>query len=345
MKRIASIVAMVALAGVLASCTSKEPPKELNLFAWSEYVPQSVIDGFQKETGIKVNYETYASNEEMLAKLVSGATKYDLIQPSEYTIEALAKENRLKEVDWSKVPNFKNIGPAYKNLPHDPQQKYTVPWMVGTVGIVVNTEKVPLAEVKGYEDVFQDKHKGRIVVLDDPREIVTWAMATEKIDANDVTPENLAKVKPILQKWLPLVKVYDSDSPKTVLLNGDVDLGVVWSGEAALLYDEDEKFQYVLPAEGAHMFIDSLAMPSDAPNPEAAMAFMNYILRPEVSKLISEDFPYTNPNLEARKLLTPEQLKNPASYPPGNAKLETFRDIGDKAVPIDKLVTDLKAGS
>jgi spermidine/putrescine transport system substrate-binding protein len=340
------LVSIVAVVALLGACTQKkEPPKELNLFAWSEYVPQAVIDGFETETGIKVNYETYASNEEMLAKLVSGATKYDLIQPSEYTVEALVAENQLKEVDWSKVPNIENIAPEYRNLPHDPQQKYTVPWMVGTVGIVVNTEKIPGGEVKGYADVFQEKYAGRIVVLDDPREIVTWALATQGIPANDVTPENLVKVKPVLQRWLPLVKVYDSDSPKTPLLNGDVDLGIVWSGEAALLYNEDPKFQYVLPVEGAHQFIDSLAIPANAPNPEVAQAFMNYILRPEVSKLISADFPYTNPNLEARKQLTPEELANPASYPPGNPKLETFRDIGDRAVPIDKLVTDLKAGS
>ena len=222
---------------------------------------------------------------------------------------------------------------------------YTVPWMAGTVGIVVNTEKIPAGTVKGYGDVFQDKYRGRIVVLDDPREIVTWAMATKGIPANDVTPENLEKVKPVLEKWLPLVKVYDSDSPKTALLNGDVDLGVVWSGEAALLFNENEKFAYVLPAEGAHQFIDSLAIPANANSPEAAMLFMNYILRPEVSKLISADFPYTNPNLAARKELTPEELANPASYPPGNPKLETFRDIGDRAVPIDKMVTDLKADS
>ena len=338
------LVSVVAAVALLGACTRQEDkPKELNLFAWSEYVPQSVIDGFQKETGVKVNYETYASNEEMLAKLVSGATRYDLVQPSEYTIEALVAEKQLKEVDWSKVPNIENIAPEYRNMPHDPQQKYTVPWMVGTVGIVVNTEKIPAGEVQGYADVFQDKYQGRIVVLDDPREIVTWALATQGIGANDVTEENLAKIKPVLEKWLPLVKVYDSDSPKTALLNGDVDLGIVWSGEAALLYNEDPKFQYVLPKEGAHQFIDSLAIPANAPNPEAAMLFMNYILRPEVSKLISADFPYTNPNLAARKQLTPEELANPASYPKGDPKLETFRDIGERAVPIDKLVTDLKA--
>ncbi|MGH3638210.1 MAG: ABC transporter substrate-binding protein [Mycobacterium sp.] len=354
MKRLALFAATCLAAATLHACSkspegeqasaAKQAPKEINLFAWSEYVPQAVIDGFTKETGIKVNYETYASNEEMLAKLVSGAQKYDLIQPSEYTIEALVKEKVLQPVDWAKVPNITNVAPGFKNMPHDPAQQYTVPWMGGTVGIVVNTEKVT-EEIKGYNDVFQEKYKGRIVVLDDPREIVSWALATQGIGANDVTPENLEKIKPVLQKWLPLIKVYDSDSPKTALLNGDVDLGIVWSGEAALLYNENKKFKYILPADGAHMFVDSLAIPANAPNPDGAMAFMNYTLRPEVSKLISADFPYTNPNLEARKLLTPEEIDNPASYPSSTLKLETFRDIGDSAVQIDKMITDLKAQS
>lgn len=329
---------------VLASLTQAAYGKEINLFAWSEYVPQAVIDGFTKETGIEVNYETYSSNEEMLAKLISGAQKYDLIQPSEYTIEALIKEKRLMPLDFSKIPNIKNLGPQFLHLGHDPEAKYAVPWMAGTVGIVVNSDKIK-DEIRGYKDVFQEKYKGRIVVLDDPREIVSWALATLEIGPNDVTPANLEKVKPLLQKWLPLVKVYDSDSPKTALLNGDCDIGIVWSGEAALLHKEDKKFKYVLPVEGAHQFIDSLAVPANAPNPDGAMQFINYVLRPEVSKLISEEFPYTNPNLPARKLLSKDELDNPASYPPGSPKLEVFRDIGDSAVQIDKLVTDLKAGN
>ncbi len=350
MKRFAPILVAVGMAvlGTVvlgAGCTPKEPPKEIRLFAWSEYVPRPVIDGFTRETGIQVSYEAYASNEEMLAKLFSGATRYDLLQPSEYTVEALAKEGRLRPIDWSKVPNAVNLAPEYRNLPHDPQQKYSVPWMSGTVGIVVNTERIPTGEIAGYADVFQEKHRGRIVVLDDPREIVSWAMATLGIPANQVTPESLAQVRPVLERWLPLVKVYDSDSPKTALLNGDVDLGVVWSGEAALLHREDPKFHYLLPAEGAHRFVDSLVIPSDAPNPEGAHAFLDYVLRPEVSALVSAEFPYTNPNLAARRLLSAEQLANPASYPPGNPKLETFGDIGESAVAIDALVTDLKAAS
>ena len=166
------LVAAPRMAAAEGDAAAAKPGKELNLFAWSEYVPQAVIDGFTAETGIQVNYETYASNEEMLAKLVSGAQKYDLIQPSEYTIEALIKHGGLLPVDWSKVPNIRNIGSQYRNLSHDPEQKYSVPWMVGSVGIVVNTEKVK-EPIRGYADVFQKKYAGRIVVLDDPREIVT----------------------------------------------------------------------------------------------------------------------------------------------------------------------------
>jgi spermidine/putrescine-binding protein len=337
--------ALVALGLLLGIASAPAGAEELNLFAWSEYVPQSVLDDFTEETGIQVNYESYASNEEMLAKLMSGAASYDLIQPSEYVVEALVKENQLLPLDHAKLPNLKNIGKQYWGMPHDPKLAYSVPYMQGTVGIVIDTQKVK-DPVLGFGDVFQDKYKGRIVVLDDALEIVTWALATQGLGPQDVTKENLEKVRPVLAQWLPLVKVYDSDSPKTALLNGDVDLGVVWSGEAAILIDEAPgRFVYVLPKEGAHMFIDNMAIPKGAQNVDAAHRFLDYIMRPEVAKKISDDFPYTNPNMEARKLLTPEQRANPASYPPGDPKLSTFRDIGALGADVDKLFTDLKAKS
>jgi spermidine/putrescine transport system substrate-binding protein len=340
--RLAALLALAVLALAGPKAASAE---ELNLFAWSEYVPQSVLDGFTKETGIQVNYETYASNEEMLAKLLSGAASYDLVQPSEYTVEAMVKEKLLLPLDHAKIPNLKNVGQQYYGQPHDPKLAYSVPYMQGTVGIVINTEKVK-EPVKGYADVFQAKHDGRIVVLDDALEIVTWGLATLGLGPEAVTKENLEKVRPVLAKWLPLVKVYDSDSPKTALLNGDVDLGVVWSGEAAILINEQPgKFAYVLPSEGAHMFIDSMAIPKGAENVAAAHRFIDYLLRPEVGKMISEEFPYTNPNMEARKLLSEKERANPASYPPGDPKLATFRDIGPLAADVDKLFTDLKAKS
>jgi spermidine/putrescine transport system permease protein len=315
--------------------------RELNLFGWSEYVPKAVLEGFTKETGITVNYEEYDSNEKMLAKLGQEKGKYDLIQPSEYTVEYLVKNGMVERIDTSKLSNLKNVAPEFLKQPHDPEQKYSIPYMSGFVVIVYNTDKVkePVVSLK---DVFQDKYKGKIIVLDDSREIVSWAMATLGLRSNDVSKENLEKIRPIVERWTKLIKVYDSDSPKDKLAGGEVDIGVTWNGEAAKLLQQDKKWKVVYPTEGTHQYVDNLAVPSGAPHKDAAMLFMNYVLRPEVSKLISDEFPYTNPNAGARKLLTPEQLANPASYPK-DAPTERFRDIPqDLQSEIDKLVTEAK---
>jgi spermidine/putrescine transport system substrate-binding protein len=338
-------ILVLGLAGLCATAGLFAAPKkkagELNLFAWSEYIPQAVLDGFTEETGIKVNYESFSSGEEMLARIMAGRARYDLIQPSDYIAEAMIKNGQLLPLDRSKLSNLGNLLPEFLGMPHDPEQTYTVPYMVGTVGIVVNTEKVT-EPVEGYADFFSEKHAGRLVVVDDGRELATAALYVLGRDMNDFSDENLEAVKPLLKQWFPRVKLFDSDSPKTALLNGDVDLGLVWCGEAALLWNEDKKFQYVLPKEGAHLFVDLLAIPKRAKNIEAAHLFIDYLLRPEVSKLISDDFPYTNPNGAARKLLSEEQLANPASYPPVK-RLDTFRYLGeDAAAKIDELVTDLK---
>ncbi len=328
----------------VAAPNQGDAEKKLNLFCWSEYVPQEVIDLFTEETGIKVSMETYASNEEMLAKLLAGGGSYDLIQPSEYVIEGLIKEDLLAPIDHALIPNIKNVAPEFLSMSFDPGNKYTIPYMAGTVGIVINTELVK-DDIKGYNDVFQDKYKKNIVVLDDAREIVSWGLDSLNIPINDMTDENLAKVEPVLAKWLPLVKVYDSDSPKTALLNGDVAIGVVWGGEGAKLLEADKKFKWVAPVEGAHLFVDSLAIPKTAQHVKNAELFMNFILRPEISAKISKEFPYLNPNLAARELLTPEQRNNPASFPTAEeiSKMETFKDIGGQATKIDELVTSLKA--
>jgi len=339
MKLIRSALVLGAASAAALFASAKE---ELNLFGWSEYVPQEVIDGFTKETGIAVNFETYASNEEMLAKLVAGGAPYDLIQPSDYTAEVLIRQKLLAPIDADLVPNRKNIAPEFVGRAHDPKNQFTVPYMAGTVGIVVNTDVVKDA-IKGYKDVFQPKFKDRIVVLNDNREIVSWALNTLGLPVNQINADALAKARPVVESWVKLIKLYDSDSPKTALLNGDVDLGIVWSGEAAILWNENKKFKYVLPAEGAHQWLDVLAIPATAPHKAAAHKFINYILRPEVSKLISEKFPYTNPNAATRQLLSAEQLANYASYPAGALKLESFRDIGKAAGDIDRLVTDLKS--
>ena len=333
--------AAIAGAMLLAGCGKKDDT--LNLFVWTEYVPQAVLDKFTAETGIKVAMETYSSNEEMTQKLFAGGGNYDLIQPSEYTVEALIKDDYLQPLDHAKIPNLKNLAPEFREMPFDPGNKYSVPWLSGFVGIAYNAETVP-GPVVGYSDVFTANNAGRIVTLDDSRELVSWAMAASGLPINDVTDENLEKIKPLLRDWMSKIKVFDSDSPKTSLSNGDVDLGVIWSGEGALLFNQNPKFQWVLPAEGFHMFIDSLAIPKTAKNKEMAEEFINFILRPDIGKMILDEFPYYSPNAEARKLLSDAERNNPASYPPGLdiTKALLFKDIGEQGSKVDELITSLK---
>src|SRR5262245_29604846 len=149
--------------------------KSLHVFCWSEYSPQQIVDAFSQESGIKVSVETYSSNEEMLAKLYAGGGNYDIIQPSEYVIEGLIKEGLLTPIDHASIPNMKNLAPEFTNMSFDPGNKYSVPYMAGSVGIIVNTEVVQ-DDIKSYNDVFQEKFAKNIVVLDDAREIVSWGL-------------------------------------------------------------------------------------------------------------------------------------------------------------------------
>ena len=343
MKKTTTLV-LSALAALLVGCGKAPEVPKLSVFCWSEYIPQSVIDQFIKETGIQVSVENYASNEEMLAKLMAGGGEYDIIQPSEYVVEALIAQKLLHPIDKTKIPNLSNIAPQFLKMGFDPDNSFSVPFMAGTVGIVVNTELIK-DDIKSFADVFKPENAGKIVVLDDAREITAWALLSQGLPINDMNDANLEKVKPLLANWIPLVKVFDSDSPKTALLNGDVSIGIVWGGEGAILLQSDPKFRWIIPAEGTHLFIDSLAIPKTAKNVNNAEAFMNFILRTDISKQISDAFPYTNPNLAARKILTEEQIKNKASFPSDEeiTKMQVFRDIGIQGSKVDELITSLKA--
>ena len=235
---------------------------------------------------------------------------------------------------------MRHIDPQFRGLSHDPDGRYSVPWLAGTVGIVVNTDVVK-EPIRTWRDVFSGKiprpHRrgGRCA-----QKWVAWCPGLARFTDHPGSRqrEALARTEPVLRAWLPQVRIFDSDSPHTALLKGDVDLGIVWSGEAALLWQKDHKYAYVLPKEGAHMFLDNLAIPAGAPHKEFAEAFINYCLEPEVSVRISKEYPYTNPNLAARKLLSPEQLANPASYPKVEGRLLPLRYIGNDTKAVEAFV-------
>jgi spermidine/putrescine transport system substrate-binding protein len=326
------LLAVVLAAAAFFLTQRNKTAEVLNLYGWAEYFPEAVLEGFTKKTGIKINYEIFSTNEEMIEKLKAGG-KYDVVQPSEYVVASMVGDKMLAPLDMAHLPNFKNVAREFRAPSFDPKNIHTVPYLSGSIGILVDTEKVR-EPIRSFADVFSGKYAGRIVCLDDSRELMGCVLSSQGRSINEVSKKSLAEVKAVLAGWLPQVAVFDSDSPKDAFREGKADIGVVWSGEAAILCRESRKYVYVLPKAGAHRYVDSMAIPVGAPHKDAAHAFINYILRPDVSKLISDKFPYTNPNAEARKFLTAAQLNNPASFP-APSKMDSFTDIGNLQSEID----------
>lgn len=326
--------------------------KELNLYGWSEYIPQELLDQFAKEYGVKVNYDTYASNEELLAKLQAGAKDYDVIIPSDYTVKIMLGQNLLAPIDINQIPNFANVDPQFKNPSYDPGNKYTVPYQWGSVSIAVNTDKVTKPITK-YADLWDPIFKNSLVVLDDEREVIGMALLTLGYDKNSTDPKQLNEAKQKLLQLKPNIKVFDSDSPKTELLSGEAVAGLVWNGEAALAHRENPKIIYVIPSEGMGIWVDNLAVPKDPPHKDAAIAFLNFVLRPDMSVLITQAFPYSSVNLPALDLLKQtdpkayaEYMSNPANNPSAQdiKNAHSVVDVGDATTLYDQVWTDVKSG-
>jgi spermidine/putrescine-binding protein len=354
---------LVVTAAVIGGCGKAATPaagtaapgeeKVLNLFAWSEYVPKAMLDGFTAETGIKVNYDAYSSNEEMYAKISAGASGYDIIQPSDYWVGVMSRGGYLRELDLTKIPNLVNVDPSLPYELYDPGHKYTVPWQWGSVAIAVNTDKI-LQPVTTFTDLLKPEFAGRIVLLDDERQVIGAALLALGYSPNTTDATELEKAKQMLLTLVPGVKLFDSDTPSTALLTGEADIGLIWNGEAAIAHKENPAITYIYPSEGTIFWYDNMAIVQDATHPEAALAFLNYMLKPEASLLITQEFPYSNPNLAALNLL---KAQDPAAYeaymafPATNAPPEALAnafvlaDVGSATEIYDKIWTEIKTAA
>lgn len=345
--RFASIflVGIIAMSsGVFAFAHKGEKPQEeLNVFNWSEYLPQSVIDKFQEKYNIKVNYSTFSSNEEMLAKLQAGGNNYDLVVASDYMVEALVKQGLLQELNLDNVPNLNYMDPNVLKKAFDPENKYSVPYMWGDAAIAVDTSKINF-EIKSYKDLWDPRLKGSIVVLDDQRAIIGMALKKLGYSINETDPKALAEAEKELIALQSNIKAYDSDSPKTLLINGEASVGFVWGAEVSLAARENKNIKCVIPEEGLFLQQDNFVIPKDAGNVRAAELFMDFIMQPEISVEISNEFPYANPNRGAWELMDKEILSDIAVYPPEAAvkKGEHLKDIGDSIEAFDKVWSKIK---
>jgi spermidine/putrescine-binding protein len=345
-----TICVLLVLTSACAKSQQQAASKDLNLYAWSEYVPQVLLDGFKEKTGITVHYDTYSSNEELLAKLQAGGSGYDVIIPSDYTISMMINQNLLEPLDMSKIPNYANVMDELKNLDFDPQNKYSIPYQWGTMGIVINRD-LAKEPVTRWADLWKPEYKGHVILLDDEREVLGMVLMMLGYDRNSTDAAQLDEAKVKLIELMPNVKLMDSDSPKTALLSGEVWLGQTWNGEAALAQQENPAIEYLCPEEGCGIWYDNLAIPKGAPHKDAALAFLNYVLEPEVSILITREFPYSSPNkaaLEMLKAQDPDFYKAYMESETTNPSLEDIkkaqpiRDVGDATTQWDRIWTEVK---
>jgi spermidine/putrescine-binding protein len=324
----------------------------LNLYAWSEYVPQQLLDDFEAQTGITVNYDTYSSNEELLAKIQAGASGYDVIIPSDYILTVMIGQGMLEELDLAQITNFENIGDDFKNPYFDPGSVYSVPYQWGTTGLLYNPATVPF-EPTSWQDLWDPAFENQLVALDDTREVIGAALQVLGYDKNTTDAAELEEAQMLLQDLMPNIRLFDSDSPESAILRGEASAGIVWNGNATLGYWEDDSLVYICPTEGCGIWFDNLAIPKGAPHVDAALQFINYVLEPEVSVLISEEFPYSNPNVAAIAYLEefdPElydlYMAFSGTNPPQDFldRAVQLIDVGEATVIYDRIWTEIKGG-
>jgi spermidine/putrescine transport system substrate-binding protein len=319
--------------------------KELNLYNWGDYVAKSTIPDFEKQTGIQVTQDFYGSNEELLAKLQAGGTGYDVIVPSDYMISIMIKSEILEPLDMSKIPNFKNVGENYKGLPYDPTNRYSVPYQWGTTGILYNKKELGKLE-PSWDPMWDPDNKGKIGMLNDERETPGAALYKLGYSVNTTNKEQLDEAEAELKKQKPLLRGYfDSTQNRPSVVNGDLLLGHVFSGDAYLARELGEDLDYIIPEPAATRWTDNMAIPVGAEHPENAHEFINYILGAKTGAELSNYTYYNTPN-EAALPMIDEALKNLPGYqlePSDFERLQIIEDVGAATRAYSTLFTSVKS--
>lgn len=330
--------------GTLSGCSSRKIIGEINLFIWTSYIPDSVLELFQEETGIRVNCSTFSSNEDMLAKVKSEVNgTYDIITPSDYMVLMMIKQGMLEEIDLTKLSNLSNIDEFYMNEYYDENNKYSVPFFGGVATLCVNKKKIS-EEITSFSQIFDNKYENSMVALDDMRAVIGLAAKSLGYSISETDDTKLTEIKNRLLQLKPIIKAYDSDSPKSSMIDGSTSLGYMWAAEIALSMRENPNIEIVFPEEGMYRFMDNLCIPKGSKNAEYAHQFIDFILRADVAKMIAEEFPYLCPNKAALEILDEEFVNNPAANPPKEiiSKAEYTKEVGNKLSVYDAMWTELK---
>jgi spermidine/putrescine transport system substrate-binding protein len=313
--------------------------KELHIYNWSDYIAEDTVPNFEKEFGVKVSYDTYESNEEMVAKLQAGASGYDIVVPSGYIIPVMVATDLIAPINKKYITNFNNISPIFQNLPSDPENKHTAPWQWGTTGIAYRNDKVK-TPIDSWA-VFHDKQFGKkMTMMDDGREVIGAFLRYRGHSLNSIDPAELSRAKADSVAAKKQLKAYISAPVKAQLISGDVWISQLWNGDTTQAKTEQPNLTYVIPKEGCTIWGDSMCVAKSAPNKRAAHEWMNYILRPEVGAALSEATGYGTPNAAAAKV-----MKNPVPYPTEDElkRLEYQIDLGKDTETWDRIWTEIKS--
>ena len=330
--RLLALVMVLALALIGTGCSSAKQT-ELVIFSWADYIDPELLSEFTEQTGIAINYNYFNSEEEMLSKLeaVNGG-EYDIILASDYILNIARKENLLKEIDKSKVPNYQNLNEKYLCQYYDPEGKFTIPYVAGTPLIVYDPARVT-CEITGYNSLWDESLKDQLVVMDHMRNVIGFTLKSMGYSLNEEDPEVIAAAGEKLLALKPNIRALDGDTPHEKLISGECTIGYIFTSQVSAVLAERPDFVVVYPEEGMGFGIDSLCMPVNAPHEDAALAFMNYMCDPEVSARASVFTQYINCNKAATQYLPEEFLNNQAVNIPAEilGDIEFMQDISPEA--------------
>ena len=331
----AVLIAALIIGGIFYNLNTMKnhSGEKVIVYNWGEYLDPKTIELFEEETGISVTYEEYETNEIMYPKIVSQAIAYDVVCPSDYMIQRMIENDLLAEINLDNIPNIKNMDPTYmeQSKSFDPKNKYSVPYCVGTVGILYNKSMVK-EPVDSWDILWNPKYKDSILMKDSVRDAFAVALKRLGHSINSTEVDQLAAAAEDLMEQKPLVQAYVVDQVRDKMIGNESALGVIYSGEAGYTKRENPDLEYVIPKEGSNVWIDSWVIPKNAQNKENAEKFINFMCRPEIALMNFEYLTYSTPNLKAREMIEDEEIRNSKILfpePEDLSNCETFQFLGD----------------
>lgn len=349
------IPALAVAALVLGTGSAAAEDKQLNVYNWSDYIAEDTISKFEAETGIKVTYDVYDSNEILESKLLTGSTGYDVVVPTASFLERQIRAGVFRKLDKARLPNLKNMDPAIEARValHDPDNAHSVTYMWGTTGFGYNVTKIEerLGDMptNSWDLFFKPEIVSKladcgVTFLDDPVDVMGTAQKYLGLDPNSESPEDLKQAEALMAGIRPHVRYFHSSQYVDDLANGEICLAMGYSGDILQAADQAAEagqgveVAYVIPKEGAVMWFDMLAIPADAPHPENAHAFLNFLMKPEIAADITNYVYYANANAASEPLIEAEVRENASIYPKGETKENLFPTLA-RSARYDRLLT------